>query len=67
MTGLTREERKVIAFFGIAFVNFQSLPVCHPGDVDEARRHVHALQNMVLARAAVRAHPIEYFAVEGFE
>jgi hypothetical protein len=33
------------------------LPQAHPSDLDEVAFHVHALGRIVLARAAIRAHP----------
>lgn len=36
---------------------FVGLPEHHSSDVDEWRVHVHAMQNLLMARAAVRAYP----------
>jgi hypothetical protein len=44
-----------------------ALPVCHPADYAEMVPHFHAIQEKVMARAAVRAHPDIFRAEAGFE
>ena len=55
--GLTEEELAVVQLVGRAYRAFSQLPQAHPSDHDEFVFHVHALGRIVLARAAVRAHP----------
>ena len=55
--GLTPEEIEVAKLAGQFFLAFKELPQAHPADLDEAAFHVHALGRIVLARAAIRAHP----------
>ena len=57
VVGLTDEELAVAKLAGKVFLEFEKLPQAHPSDLDEVRFHVHALDRIVLARAAVRAHP----------
>ncbi|TML68241.1 MAG: hypothetical protein E6G14_10330 [Actinobacteria bacterium] len=55
--GLTEEEIAVAKLAGEVFTRFQELPQAHPADLDEMAFHVHAIGRIVLARAAIRAHP----------
>jgi hypothetical protein len=55
--GLTDEEIAVAKLTGQFFFAFKELPQAHPSDLDEVVFHVHALSRIVLARAAIRAHP----------
>jgi hypothetical protein len=55
--GLTEEEIAVAKLAGQFFLAFKELPQAHPADLDEVVFHVHALGRIVLARAAIRAHP----------
>lgn len=55
--GLTEEELDVLARLGAAYDAFEALPQAHPSDHDEVVFHVHAIGRIVMARAAVRAHP----------
>lgn len=57
IVGLTEEELAVAKLAGKFFLAFKELPQAHPADLDEVAFHVHALGRIVLARAAVRAHP----------
>jgi hypothetical protein len=57
VVGLTEEELAVAKLAGKFFLAFKELPQAHPADLDEVAFHVHALGRIVLARAAVRAHP----------
>lgn len=57
ITGLTEEELAVAKLAGQFYLAFKELPQAHPSDLDEVAFHVHALGRIVLARAAVRAHP----------
>lgn len=57
VVGLTDEELAVAKLAGKFFLAFKELPQAHPADLDEVAFHVHTLGRIVLARAAVRAHP----------
>jgi hypothetical protein len=57
VVGLTEDELAVAKLAGKFFLAFKELPQAHPADLDEVAFHVHALGRIVLARAAVRAHP----------
>ena len=54
---LTDEELDLIAKLGDCFMDFQKLHQFHPSDKGDFVFHVHALQNLVMIRSAVRAHP----------
>lgn len=64
---LTDQELAALTLLARAVSVIRALPECHPGDDSELVLHFHAVQNMVMARAAVRAHPRQFVAVEGFE
>jgi hypothetical protein len=55
--GLTDEELDVLARSGDLYRAFAALPQAHPSDHDDVVFHLHAIQRIVMARAAVRAHP----------
>ncbi len=55
--GLTEDEIAVAKLVGQAYLAFRELPQAHPSDHDEFVFHTHALGRIVLARAAIRAHP----------
>ena len=57
VSGLTDEEIEVAKLAGRFYTAFKELPQAHPSDLDEVVFHVHALGRIVLARAAIRAHP----------
>lgn len=48
-------EQKVLRRLGDAFDEFKKLAPLHPSDLPDFVHHVHALQNIVLARAGLRA------------
>jgi hypothetical protein len=54
MIDLTPEERALVEQIGEVFNALGRLPQEHPADLTEAQIHVHALQNIVLARPAYR-------------
>lgn len=56
---LTQEELSVVTNLGGVTRQFADLPEHHPEDLREWTHHVHALQNMVMARAALRA--VDYY------
>jgi hypothetical protein len=55
--GLTEDELDVLTRLGSTYYAFEALPQAHPSDHDEVVFHVHAIGRIVMARAAVRAHP----------
>lgn len=54
MSLLTKEELEVLDHLGEAFNRFQALPTIHPRDLPEFVLAIHAAQNIVLARPALR-------------
>jgi len=57
LIGLTPEEIAVIEKAGELYNDFVKLEVMHTADCSEITALIHAIQNMIMARAAVRAHP----------
>jgi len=55
---LTEEEHRLAESLGRTATRFSEL--FPPGDLHEAVHNLHALQNMVLSRAAARAFPDRY-------
>jgi hypothetical protein len=55
--GLTEDELGVLTCLGETYRAFAALRRAHPSDHDEVVFHVHAIGRIVMARAAVRAHP----------
>jgi hypothetical protein len=55
--GLTADEVEVAKLAGRVYLAFKELPQAHPSDLGEVAVHVHAIARIVLARAAIRAHP----------
>lgn len=55
--GLTPEELHVLELAADLYGAFAALPRAHTSDHDDVVFHVHAIQRIVMARAAVRAHP----------
>lgn len=55
--GLTKSELQVVCNLANAMNAFRELPVCHPSDLPEFEQAIHACQNILMARAAVRSHP----------
>jgi hypothetical protein len=55
--GLTSDEIEVAKLAGQVFLRFKELQQAHPADLREVAFHVHAIGRIVLARAAIRAHP----------
>lgn len=53
--GITTEEHNVVNLLAEAWNRFIDLPVQHSDDVHEFRRIIHAAQEKVLARPALRA------------
>lgn len=54
---LTPEELKICEMLGEVYNAFVKAPRLHPGDVEEMAFHIHAMQNMVMSRSAIRSHP----------
>jgi hypothetical protein len=57
LQGLTPDEIEVARLAGQVYVKFRELPQAHPSDQDDVIDHVHAIQRIVMTRAAIRAHP----------
>ena len=55
--GLTPQEIEVAKLAGQVYLRFKELPQAHPSDHDQIVSHVHAIQRIVMTRAAIRAHP----------
>jgi hypothetical protein len=55
--GLAPDELEALTIPGKFYRALQALPQVHPADLEEAAFHVHALQRIVMQRAAMRAHP----------
>ena len=54
---LTGDEAAVLVALGEVWNAFCLLPVQHPADAEEFMRAIHAAQNIVAARVAVRTDP----------
>ena len=55
--GLTSSELEVLDRVAETYEAFAALPRAHPSDHDEVVFHIHAIGRIVMARAAIRAHP----------
>jgi hypothetical protein len=55
--GLAAEELEALTIPGQFYRAFKALPQVHPADLEEVVFHVHALQRIVMQRAAMRSHP----------
>lgn len=51
---MTRDERDLVEEIGEIFNMIVRLPKQHPSDISEAQFHIHALQNIILARDSYR-------------
>lgn len=51
---MTPEEREILHDAGELWNKFILLPPEHPDDQNDVRFHVHAIQNIILARSAMR-------------
>lgn len=56
----TEQEKKVLNLLSDAHNEFRTLGEYHPADTVEWIHHLHALQNIVMSRGAVRDEP-EFF------
>jgi hypothetical protein len=54
---MTDQEREVLKTLAEAHKQFVALPEQHPADMGEWVQNIHALQRIVMARAAERNHP----------
>ena len=54
---LTPEEIALLEGLGDCWNQFCQLPAGHPADAIEFSTAIHVLQNMIMARLAVRRHP----------
>ncbi len=53
---LTPEELTLNDQLGVCMMMFAELEMIHPSDVPEFQQHIHALQNIVLSRSAMREY-----------
>ena len=65
--GLTEGELAALDKLRDAWMALCDLPRCHPTEIAEAAPHFHHLQQSVMKRAAVRAHPQRFICEEGFK
>jgi hypothetical protein len=65
--GLTKDERRALLWLAKTTNMILSLPECHPADAREIVLHIHAIQNAIMARAAVRAHPHDFTHHKDFQ
>lgn len=56
MRDLTREERRIVERLGDTAALHTALPQVHESDIPDFIHHVHALQNIVMARPVVEAY-----------
>lgn len=64
--GLTPDELAALDRLTEAINAIHQLPECHAADYAELVPHFHAIQEKIMARAAVRAHPDVFRAADGF-
>lgn len=62
--GLTELELAVVEALADAFIVWRQLDEYHPNDAPDFVSHIHALQHIVMSRAAVRAHPDVFHRTE---
>lgn len=62
MMGLSEDERAALDKLTDAIKAIHALPASHPTDYAELVPHFHAIQEKIMARAAVRAHPDLFWA-----
>jgi hypothetical protein len=55
---MTKEEQDLILQLVRVYEGMLALPQYHINDMREAVNHIHALQNMIMAREAVRNNPL---------
>jgi hypothetical protein len=51
---MTQEEVKVLHYLKETWNEFNKLPKVHNDDINDFRHHIHALQNIILAREGLR-------------
>lgn len=57
MSGLNQTELAALDKLVDCFNILNSIPSQHENDMPDIVFHIHAIQNIVMSRAAVRAHP----------
>lgn len=57
-------EKEIIALTALLWNKFLALPHRHPSDAEEMQRDIHAIQNRVMARVAVRSDPSTFLGAE---
>jgi hypothetical protein len=53
---MTKEEKKVFFASGELYSSFTRLKKLHPSDQREVEFHIHAIQNIILARPAYKKY-----------
>ena len=56
----TEDERAAMGRLGEFLNEFKKLPTYHSSDLVDVNFHVHAIQNILMARVAVRSMPDEF-------
>ena len=51
---MTEEEKELVDLLGTVYTKFNALPILNQSDVREVVFHVHAIQNTVMSRVAIR-------------
>jgi hypothetical protein len=57
ISALSPQELAVLTMTAELYNALMALPDRHPSDADDFARDIHSIQNRVMARLAVRAHP----------
>ena len=64
---MTQAEHGVIELAAQVAMKFSLLEALHPADIDDVVFHVHAIQNIVMARCAQRDYPNLYPTYRNYE
>lgn len=62
---ITEAEHRIVEMLGIVYNEYTKLPVIHSQDKVEFMRAIHAAQNIVLARSALRQTGFGYLKEHG--
>ncbi len=61
---LTITEIQLTEKIGDCFSEFVKLPVMYPSDLNDVLFHIHALQAIIMKRAAQRQHPETFHTIK---
>lgn len=61
---MTKQELQICDKLKEIYEEYRLLPVQHPSDVIEFATAIHACQNIVMCRDAVRNHPETFFSLD---